>query len=107
MLPVGALSVLVTGDVYFTDGRMGIGLPHDARGWLGGEPQAWCPLQGLHYGIQSSPFRGNGNRVAHYEVMVSILTKVLCFVLCASLRAGMQGEAKFVLIKYTCTSALR
>ena len=57
---VGGLSVLITGDIYFTDGRMGTGLPNDARGWLGGKPQAWIPLQGLNYGTQGSLLRSKG-----------------------------------------------
>jgi len=32
--------VLVTGDGCSTGGRMGTSQPHDARGWLGGEPRA-------------------------------------------------------------------
>ena len=60
ILLFGGLSVLVTGDVYFLDGKMGTGLPHDDRRWLGGERRAQCLLQGLHYGTQSSPLRSNG-----------------------------------------------
>ena len=48
ILLVDWLVFLVTGDVYFTDGRVGTGLPHDARGWLGDELRAWCLQQGLH-----------------------------------------------------------
>ena len=57
MLLVGGSSVLITGDVYFSNGRMGTGLPHDAPGWLGGELRARCLL---HYGTQSSRLRSNG-----------------------------------------------